>query len=46
VHAGRRDGEDLYGGAKVWNGAKPYEELAARVDVCQFIYCGWEETWE
>ena len=45
-HAGRTDVADLCGGAKVWNGVKPYEETAARVDVCQFIYCGSGETWE
>ena len=31
VHAGRRDGEELRGGAKIWNGAKPYDTAAARV---------------
>ena len=32
VHAGRRDGEELHGGAKIWNGAKPYDIAAARVE--------------
>ena len=32
VHAGRRDGEELRGGAKIWNGAKPYDTAAARVE--------------
>ena len=32
VHAGRRDGEELCGGAKIWNGAKPYDTAAARVE--------------
>ena len=38
MHAERRDGEDLLGGAMIWNGgAKPYEAAAARVDVCLTI---------
>jgi len=38
VHAERRDGEDLLGGAMIWNGdAKPYDAAAARVDVCLTI---------
>ena len=37
VHAGRRDGEDLRGGAMIWNGVKPYVVAAARVDVCLTI---------
>ena len=32
VHAGRRAGEELLGGAKIWNGAKPYDTAAARVE--------------
>ena len=32
VHAGRRAGEELHGGAKIWNGAKPYDTAAARVE--------------
>ena len=32
VHAGRRAGEELCGGAKIWNGAKPYDIAAARVE--------------
>ena len=32
VHAGRRNGEALCGGAKIWNGAKPYDTAAARVE--------------
>ena len=32
VHAGRRAGEELCGGAKIWNGAKPYDTSAARVE--------------
>ena len=32
VHAGRRAGEELRGGAKIWNGAKPYDTVAARVE--------------
>ena len=32
VHAGRRAGEELRGGAKIWNGAKPYDTAAARVE--------------
>ena len=38
VHAEMRDGEDLLGGAMIWNGGeKPYEAAAARVDVCLAI---------
>ena len=38
VHTERRDGEDLLGGAMIWNdGEKPYEAAAARVDVCLTI---------
>ena len=32
VHAGRRAGEKLRGGAKIWNGAKPFYTAVARVD--------------
>ena len=32
VHAGRRAGEELHGDAKIWNGAKPYDTTAARVE--------------
>ena len=32
VHVGRRAGEELCGGAKIWNGAKPYDTAAARAD--------------
>ena len=32
VHAGRRAGEELRGGAKIWNGAKPYDSAASRVE--------------
>ena len=32
VHAGRRAGEELRGGAKIWNGVKPYDTAAARVE--------------
>ena len=32
VHARRRDGEELRGGAKIWNGVKPYDTAAARVE--------------
>ena len=32
VHAGRRAGEELHGGAKTWNGAKPYDTTAARLE--------------
>ena len=32
VHAGRRVGEELRGGAKIWNSAKPYDTTAARVE--------------
>ena len=32
VHAGRRAGEELRGGAKIWKGAKPYDTAAARVE--------------
>ena len=32
VHARRRAGEELRGGAKIWNGAKPYDTAAARVE--------------
>ena len=32
VDAGRRDGEELCGGAKIWNGAKLYDTAAARVE--------------
>ena len=32
VHAGRRAGEELCGGARNWNGAKPYDTAAARVE--------------
>ena len=32
VHAGRRAREELLGGAKIWNGAKPYDTAAARVE--------------
>ena len=32
MHAGRRAGEELRGGAKIWNGAKPYDTAAARVE--------------
>ena len=47
VHAGRRDGEDLLGGAMIWNGGeKPYEAASARVDVCLTIYCGPGRSWE
>ena len=38
VHAERKDGEDLIGGAMDWNGGeKPYKAAAARVDVCLTI---------
>ena len=30
--AGRRAGEELCGGAKIWNGAKRYDTTAARVE--------------
>ena len=32
LHAGRRAGEELRGGAKIWNAAKPYDTAAARVE--------------
>ena len=32
MHAGRRDGEELRGGANIWNGAKPYDTTEARVE--------------
>ena len=32
VYAGRRAGEELCGVAKIWNGAKPYDTAAARVE--------------
>ena len=32
VHAERRAAEELRGGAKIWNGAKPYDTAAARVE--------------
>ena len=38
VHAEMRDGEDLLGGAMIWNGGeKPYEAVVARADVCLTI---------
>ena len=37
VHAERRDGEDLLGGAMIWNGVKPYVVAAASVGVCLTI---------
>jgi len=47
VHAERRDGEDLLGGAMIWNsGEKPYEAAAAREDVCLTILCGPGRSWE
>ena len=32
VHAGRRAGEELHGGAKIWNGAKQYDTAPARLE--------------
>ena len=32
VPIGRRAGEELRGGAKIWNGAKPYDTAATRVE--------------
>ena len=32
MHVGRRAGEELCGGAKIWNGAKPYDTAVARVE--------------
>ena len=37
VHAGRRAGEELRGGAKIWNGAKPYDTSAARVEHVRLV---------
>jgi hypothetical protein len=43
VHAGRRDGEDLRGGAMLWNGgAKPYAVPFPRLAWYVLYSAGWE----
>ena len=38
VHAERRAGEELCGSAKIWNGVKPYDTAATRVEYVRSEY--------
>ena len=34
----------MSGGARLWNGERPYESTGFRVSVCPYLYCGWREN--